>query len=181
LRPQVDSFHWNDAADVLVAAADGRLLTWHCPNAAYVDKALLALCTTSRPAPEMGAAPRILSFSGARVTARRADGAVVSAGAAPYPAMLHALAGAGKWREVQRLCRFVKGQPLWAAAAAMAIAGRELAVAEEALAAIQEVDKLEYIRGVQELPSEESRSAALALYRRCPDEAEAILLQALPP
>jgi hypothetical protein len=43
------------------------------------------------------------------------------------------------------------------------------------------VDKLEFVLHVKKIPSEEGRSAELALYRRCPDEAEAILLQAKPP
>lgn len=44
-----------------------------------------------------------------------------------------------------------------------------------------QVDKLEFVQHVQKVPSEEGRNAELALYRRCPDEAETILLQASPP
>ena len=44
-----------------------------------------------------------------------------------------------------------------------------------------QVDKLEFVSHIKAIPSEEGRSAELALYRRCPDEAEAILLQAKPP
>ena len=40
---------------------------------------------------------------------------------------------------------------------------------------------MEYVVRMKSLSSEEARSAELALYRRCPDEAEAILLQAKPP
>lgn len=43
------------------------------------------------------------------------------------------------------------------------------------------VDKLEFIQHVLRVSSEEGRNAELALYRKCPDEAEAILLQASPP
>ncbi len=43
------------------------------------------------------------------------------------------------------------------------------------------MDKLEFIQHVLRVPSEEGRNAELALYRKCPDEAEAILLQASPP
>jgi len=43
------------------------------------------------------------------------------------------------------------------------------------------VDKLEFVQHVLRVSSEEGRNAELALYRKCPDEAEAILLQASPP
>jgi hypothetical protein len=66
---------------------------------------------------------------------------------------------------------------LWGCLAAMALQGRHLDTAEIALAALNEVDKLEFILHVKKIPSEEGRSAELAVYRRCPDEAEAILLQ----
>lgn len=43
------------------------------------------------------------------------------------------------------------------------------------------MDKLEFVQHIQKVASEEGRNAELALYRRCPEEAEAILLQASPP
>jgi uncharacterized membrane protein len=42
---------------------------------------------------------------------------------------------------------------------------------------VTQVDKLEYVLYMMGIPSEEGRNAALALYRRCPAEAERILLQ----
>ncbi|CAN0326891.1 unnamed protein product, partial [Ectocarpus sp. 13 AM-2016] len=44
-----------------------------------------------------------------------------------------------------------------------------------------QVDKLEFVQHVLKVSSEEGRNAELALYRRCPEEAESILLQASPP
>jgi len=60
----------------------------------------------------------------------------------------------------------------------MAINARDLNTAEIAYAAIEEVDKLQYILHIKNVPTEEGRSAELCLFRRRPDEAEAILLQA---
>ena len=62
----------------------------------------------------------------------------------------------------------------------MALEARELGTAEAALAATSGVDKLRMVVRLQALPSEESRSAELALMRHRPDEAEAILLQVRP-
>lgn len=43
------------------------------------------------------------------------------------------------------------------------------------------MSKLQYIRHIKDIPSGEARSAELALFRRSPEEAEQILLQASPP
>jgi intraflagellar transport protein 80 len=39
----------------------------------------------------------------------------------------------------------------------------------------------EYVKFIKDIPSEEGRQAEIAMYRRQPDEAERILLQASPP
>lgn len=181
LQTQVDSVEWSKVSDVLAVLADGRMVLWYYPNAVYVDKDLMALACSSRDAAEFGKSPRIQSFSGSRVTVRRADGALLCGPVPPYPDMLHEMTQQQKWHEALRLCRFVKSEQLWACCAAMALHKRNLDVAEMALAAIKAVDKLEYILTIKAIPSEEGRNAQLALCRRCPDEAEKILLQASPP
>ena len=99
----------------------------------------------------------------------------------PTPAMLYDFVSSGRWDEGARLCRYVKSDALWATLAAMALHGRHLDTAEIAFAALNEVDKLHYVLYIQSIPSEEGRQAELALWRREPDEAEHILLQASPP
>jgi len=181
LHAQVDTAVWNDAADVLLTIADGKVTTWFYPSAAYVDGDLLRLATEHKDGGEFGKLPEITSFYGTRAQVRRADGAVTQTAVSPTPAMLCEFVGGGKWEEAVRLCRFVKSDALWAALAAMALQGRHLETAEIALAALKEVDKLHYVLFVQSIPSEEGRQAELALWRRSPDEAEQILLQAQPP
>ena len=41
-----------------------------------------------------------------------------------------------------------------------------------------QVDKLQFVLYIKEIPTVEGRNAELALWRRCPDEAEKILVQA---
>ena len=66
---------------------------------------------------------------------------------------------------------------LWACLAGFAVAAGELTVAETAFAGCEEVDKLQYMAYIRQLPSREARLAELALYRHNATEAEAILLQ----
>lgn len=182
LRTQVDTMAWNDSSDMLCAVADGRLLVYYYPNAAFVDRDLLPATTDEEDVQELfGKVPQISAFFRNRLTVRRADGALIAHAVSSYVAMLHRLVGEGRWEESLRLCRFVKDRKLWGCMAVMAIQGRQLDMAEVALAALTEVDKLQFLLHIKSIPSEEGRSAELALYRRCPDEAEAILLQARPP
>ena len=66
---------------------------------------------------------------------------------------------------------------MWALLAAVSMASKELNTAEVAFAALDETAKLHWVSKVKAIPTEEGRAAELALYRRRPDEAEAILIQ----
>jgi hypothetical protein len=59
----------------------------------------------------------------------------------------------------------------------MAVGAGELAVGEAAFAAIGAADKLMFVQRCGQLRSTQARAAELALYRRQPAEAEALLLQ----
>jgi len=181
LHTQVDSIEWNDSSDMLVAVADGKVVTWYYPNVVYVDRGLLALTSSSREATELGKLPAINTFFGDRVTVRKADGTVIHINVPSYPLMLYEYVYSGKWEAAVRLCRFIQSDEMWGCLAAMALHGFNLETAEIALAAVKEVDKLQYILYIKDIPSQEGRNAEMMLYKRCPDEAENILLQASPP
>ncbi len=66
---------------------------------------------------------------------------------------------------------------MWSLVAAVAMSCKELNTAEAAFAALDETAKLHWVSKVKAIPTEEGRAAELALYRRRPDEAEAILVQ----
>jgi intraflagellar transport protein 80 len=177
----VDSAIWSDTHDMAAAISDQKLLVWYCPNVVYIDKDLLGKTRASSDASSFGRLPRLTSFSGARIGVRRADGASMTAHASPYPAQLHALCSQAQFAKAVRLCRTVNEPAIWACCAALALAGSDLENAELCLAAIDEVDKLQFIQHIRRLPTSEARQAELALYRRRPDQAESILLSAQPP
>lgn len=181
LQTMVDCVAWNDSSDMLAALADGQLLTWLYPAVVSIDKDLIAGIREAKDGSEFGKMAQFSTFFGSRVTVRRADGALVTSSVNLYPPVLYEFVGGRRWEEAVRLCRFVKSQPLWTCLAGMALQYQHLDTAEIALAAINEVDKLHYILHVKDIPSHEGRNAAMALYRRNVEEAEAILLQASPP
>merc|ERR1711920_6865 len=83
----------------------------------------------------------------------------------------------GQWEQAVRLCRYVKSPKLWASLAAMAIQSRSLETVEIALAAIEEVDKVQFVSHINKIQDEVLRSAELALFCKRPEEALNILLQ----
>ncbi|KAJ1633851.1 intraflagellar transport protein 80 [Pavlovales sp. CCMP2436] len=177
LATMVDSARWNDENDMLLAIADGKLLVWLYPQSAFTDRDLLQRTRSESDASELGKLPRCTAFLGTRASVRRSDGAVMTISVSPYPAKLSAFCAAGEWEAALRLCRYVKDQQLWACLAAMAVAGQDYNAAEVAYAAIEEVDKLKYMLYIKELPSKESRTAAVLNFQRKPDEAIQVLVQ----
>lgn len=169
---------WNDTANILCGLQDNHFTVWYYPNVVYVDKDLLLKTVFEKDASEFGKNPQIVSFVGNRVTVRRADGSLVHTNISPYPAILHEYVTSSKWEDAVRLCRFVKDQTLWACLAAMAVANKDMTTAEVAYASIGEIDKVQYINGIKDLPSKESRLANTLLFNGNVQDAETVLLQA---
>lgn len=153
LATMVDSARWSDDDDLLLALADGKLLVWLCPQAAFTDRDLLARTRSEQDASELGKQPQCVSFGGTRASVRRADGAVLTVSISPYPARLSAFCAAGEWEGALRLCRYVKDAQLWACLAALAVGGQDYNAAEVAYAALEEADKLQYMLHIKQLPS----------------------------
>merc|ERR1719420_421390 len=119
----------------------------------------------------------IEAFYGSHCIIRKADGADLAMVTTPYAQLLYQHFEKGQWEPAVRLCRYVKSPELWASLAAMAIQSRALDTVEIALAAIEEVDKVQFVGHINKMPDEVLRSAELALFCKRPDEALNILLQ----
>ncbi|XP_066181776.1 intraflagellar transport protein 80 homolog [Sylvia atricapilla] len=173
----VQSLAWNDTSNILCGIQDSRFTVWYYPNTVYVDKDLLPKTLYEKDASEFSKNPQIVSFVGNQITIRRADGSLVHLHVSPYPSILHGYISTSSWQDGLRLCRFVKDQTLWACLAAMAVANKDMSTAEIAYAAIGEIDKVQYINSIKDLPSKESRLAHMLLFSGNTQEAETLLLQ----
>lgn len=178
IATMVDSAIWHDTTEMLAAVSDGKFNVWYYPNVVYIDKDLVARSRSSVEASSLGKNPQFLSFYDSRCVLRRADGAVQAVSVSPYGSLLYKYTAANQWDKCVRVCRIAKEDFLWASVAAMAMHGHQLDTAEIALAALEEVDKLQYVQWMKDIPSIEGRMAAIHLFRRKPDEAEGVLLQA---
>ena len=66
---------------------------------------------------------------------------------------------------------------MWACLAAMATKAKNLIIAEEAYAAIDEMDKVEYIQHIKAIPNRTVQMAEMILMTGNIEEAESLLLQ----
>ncbi|XP_010583274.1 PREDICTED: intraflagellar transport protein 80 homolog isoform X3 [Haliaeetus leucocephalus] len=179
----VQTLAWNDTSNILCGIQDTHFTVWYYPNTVYVDKDLLPKTLYEKDASEFSKNPQIVHFVGNQITIRRADGSLIHLSISPYPAILHEYVTSSKWEDAVRLCRFVKAtatdedQTMWACLAAMAVANKDMVTAEIAYASIGEIDKVQYINSIKDLPSKESRMAHILLFSGNTQEAETLLLQ----
>merc|ERR550537_2167503 len=177
LGAMVDTFVWNDSTDMLIALVDEKLVIYIFPSVVFVDKDLLPKTLQTKTCNDAGKYAQIVAFYGSNCVIRKADGADLAMVTTPYPQLLYQHFEKGQWEQAVRLCRYVKSPELWASLAAMAIHSRSLDTVEIALAAIEEVDKVQFVGHINKLPDEVLRSAELALFCKRPEEAINILLQ----
>jgi intraflagellar transport protein 80 len=174
----VSSSCWHSDEPCLAAVQDGSLSFWWCPASAFMDPSLLGVAHVRRDEIVLPKATELVEFQGARARLRGGDGVVQEVDVPPFAIRLHQLAQKGQWAESLRLCRFAKEKGLWACLAGLALRARELDSAELAYAAIDAVDRVEFMSHLQSIRSEEGRTAELAVFFGDVDTGEETLLRA---
>jgi intraflagellar transport protein 80 len=163
-----ESCIWHEDVNILAACSDGKFLVWYAPEARSFDGDLMALTCTSSDASNFGKMPRLHSLEGSAASIRREDGALIMANILPYPIALKKYAAKLQWDRCSKLCRLVNDATLWAVFAVCALQAQELDHAEVALAAIDQVEKLEYVPGSCATLSFHLRSAISGTLRSPP-------------
>ena len=177
-----DSFAWNDSNDMLCAIADEKFFSWVYPNAVYLEKEILDGCRYEKDASDVGSNCQILNFTGSLCNILKSDGSLCSKSITPYARLLlDLLVYQDGIERGLKLCRYVKDKVLWTAFSAICINYREIQIAETAVAAIDEVDKVNFIEKILKLKEQNCNenliSAYVLLLSNRIDEAEKILLQ----
>lgn len=162
---QVTQLMWASDTNILVTLQgnEDTYSVWYCPGEAHsLDTQLLAVTTETKELSELTAMVgdsasckrtnhtgtmnnvRLCSFEGSLVTLR--NGLVLSVNI--YAELLHRFAQDNQWTQCLKICRMAQQVCLWGTLAAMACSKGLCDVAEEAFAAIPQVDKVEYLRGM---------------------------------
>ena len=177
-----ESFAWNDSNDMLCAIADEKFYSWIYPNAVYLEKEILDGSKYEKDASDVGNNCQIVNFTGSICNILKSDGSLCSKSITPYAGiLLDLLVYQDGIEKGLKLCRYVKDKVLWTAFSAICISNREIQIAETALAAIDEVDKVNFIEKILKLKEQKCNdcliSAYVLLLSNRIDEAEKILLQ----
>ena len=177
-----DSFAWNDSNDMLCAIADEKFYSWVYPNAVYLEKEILDGCKYEKDASDIGSNSQILNFTGSICNILKSDGSLCSKSITPYAGLLlDLLVYQDGIEKGLKLCRYVKDKVLWTAFSAICISNREIQIAETAVAAIDEVDKVNFIEKILKLKEQKCNDSLISAYvlllSNRIDDAEKILLQ----
>lgn len=159
---QVTQLMWASETNILVTlhGDEDSYSVWYCPGEAHlIDTLLVAVTTETKELSELGGSAsstrrqanqlqnaRFSSFEGSLVTLRK--GIVLSVNM--YAELLHRFVHENQWTQCLKICRMAQNVCLWGTLAAMACSKGFVDVAEEAFAAIPEVDKVEYLKTIRE-------------------------------
>lgn len=169
LAAMVRGMLFNEDANALAAVLENnRLVVWVYPEIAFVDRELLSLSSFDRDSTEFGSKPlQLIAFHDNHITIRRADGSSLVCSINPFVTLLHTYIQQSQWNEALRLCRYstdsAESSCLWSALAAAALTAKQLAIAEEAFAACNRVEKVYYLQRLEALKSAEAKSAEVSL------------------
>lgn len=173
----VQSLRWNCSINILAAIQDTSLTVWYYPAVIFSDKGIVEKTCAKNDSSDFGKNPVVVSFYGNHVGVRRVDGSLVNSAVPMTVSLLHEFASTARWEEARKLCRLVKEDTLWACLAAMATKAKNLLIAEEAYASIDEMDKVEYIQHIKTIPNKTAQMAEMILMTGSVEEAENLLMQ----
>ncbi|CAG5078654.1 Similar to Ift80: Intraflagellar transport protein 80 homolog (Rattus norvegicus) [Cotesia congregata] len=178
IAAMAQSISWAIDANVLAAMLDATLSIWLCPNCVhYSDRKIIRRTRIDKENNEFGKQPSIVNVKNGIVTVRRGDGALIAVSFYTFFTTLHHHVMNNKWQDALSLCRITQNDILWTCMAVMATENKQLSAAEEAYAAIERYDKVDYIQYIDKISNKTEKLAEMSLLAGDLLAAEGILLQ----
>jgi hypothetical protein len=141
-----DSFLINAQYGSIACMSDKTLIVWHCPWVAFYDKELVATTVTRSDLSSTGQNESfaLVTYAGHRVQLRGSiDGSTTEyREISPSFMLLHQLCRDSMWREAVMLCRNQRDDILWSTLASLALARKQLDVAEIAFCEVSDAAKV---------------------------------------
>jgi len=169
LASQIDDFSWNDDREILIAVSEKNLITWFYPRVALFDKDLLLQSTSMKAGIDFAERAKISCFDDSTIEIEFEDGSKIQNAVDQCSLLLHECVHENKWNQAQKICQFMKTKEYWATLASLSLHHGNLNVALNSLCALQAVDKVEYIKHVQNIPTEEVRPGKLRIFKYMTD------------
>eukprot|EP01083_Nonionella_stella_P059430 155478_1 len=176
LKTIVDCVAWHPDCDLLFALADKQLIIWYYPDIVWCDIDLLAYSIVKLDTNNIGNNAQIISIQDTLIRVRKENGDEEMIKFSALPLTIYEMIRDGKWDKALRLCHICNEQSLWGALTGLAIDNGQIEIALQGLTALEEPDKILFIKSIQNLPLQSHKDAQLALYRTNIKSAENILL-----
>ena len=151
---QVDSISWNETSATLAYVTESKIIVYYYPAAPFIDVDLLP---DTKEILELEGCEKgkILSFRGAQLCIRKANGTILQTSLNQDPSPLFESVVSHKWKESFRFCRFIDTTAMWATLACLTLSYDNLEAAEIALMAIKRIDKVGRIKQIRNIPNGE--------------------------
>ncbi|VDN53941.1 unnamed protein product [Dracunculus medinensis] len=177
LGTMITKICFNDTSNILAGLQDNQLIIWTYPGVVFVDRDLLPKIIINKECRDFGRSQQIISFIGNHISIRRSDGCLVPCGIPPFAVILISYIHSLKWDQAITLCRKMKEEHLWAILAAMAVDLNNFYAAEIAYAALDEVEKVNYLSSFRTLTSKEAKLAMMHGFKGNISKAESMFIQ----
>ena len=120
---------------------------------------------------------KIISIEGTLITIQKKNGDEEIIKFSPLSLSMHNAIKDGKWNKALRLCNICNIESLWASLTGLAIDNGQIDIALQGLTALEEPDKILFLKSIQKLKLQTQKDAHLELYRKNIKNAQNILLQ----
>ncbi|RVE48513.1 hypothetical protein evm_006824 [Chilo suppressalis] len=145
LGSQILSICWSAETELLVGLRANSLVAWCCPRAA-TQPDWLTLTMVNKEISDLGRNPTLISIEEGVARICRGNGSIMHVSVAVFPEKLLKHVAANMWQLALQLCRTVEDETLWACLAVLSWQQRQLEVAEEAFALINQYHQVCYIQ-----------------------------------
>ena len=153
------------------------MVIWYYPGIVWCDTDLISYSIAKIDTHNIGNNAKIISIEGTLVTIRKKNGDEEIINFSPLPLAMYDAIRDGKWNKALRLCNICNDESLWGSLTGLAIDNSQIEIALQGLTALEEPDKILFLRSIQNLPLQPQKDAELCLYRKNIKSAENILLQ----
>ncbi|CEF69620.1 Intraflagellar transport protein 80 homolog [Strongyloides ratti] len=169
---------FHDKSSMLLCLQENtKLLIFTYPNIVFVDGELLNESTIIIDLKGIGNSPSLINFTGENICVLKSNGAFITYSVSPSIQALFDCVNNSKWDQAVKVCRNVKEPYLWCMLAGMAVAERNVFIAEMAYSELEKADRVLFLSQIRKEKNLNLKNALFAMFAGRISEAETILLQ----
>uniref|UniRef100_A0A0K0EJI1 Intraflagellar transport protein 80 homolog n=1 Tax=Strongyloides stercoralis TaxID=6248 RepID=A0A0K0EJI1_STRER len=178
IASNVKQIIFHDSSPMLLCLQENiKLLIFTYPNIVFIDSELLNESIITIDLKGIGSSPSLINFTGENICVLKSNGAFITYSVPPSIQGLYDCINNSKWDQGVRICRNVKEPYLWSILAGMAVAERNVFIAEMAYSELDKADRVLFLSQIRKEKNLNLKNALFSMFAGRISEAETILLQ----